>query len=233
MKNKAIILMIVVVGGLHATIFLVGGLQLGNESNEPRTDEYSVTSNDESAKLLIPKNILPEGVDVKDISVTRIPNSELEDESWIVYELAPDGLEFNDEILLQVILDSENNTMPFVYIITSTEIDLINNTRSEVDLETNKTLVSVPLTHFSRLGLQKVSIYSVFASAQDTSCGEQVLTTFRFTLDINRITMRNPRSGSYNVWKILDRQVVITGTWVNEANDGVTPVGKFGGKPGA
>ena len=57
-------------------------------------------SNDESAELFIPKGALSGNVDQDDVSVTRISNNPSENESWIDYELEPDGLEFTEEIVI-------------------------------------------------------------------------------------------------------------------------------------
>ena len=190
--NKAIIALIIVVvlGGFFAAIFLLGrtdppidefSITPNDESAEP-TDEFSVKSNDASAELFIPKGALPGNVDQDDISVTRISNNPSEDESWIDYELEPDGLEFIDEILLKVQLDNDDDTFPIVLISNGNGVDLVNNTRTEVDLENNTKIVSIPLTHFSTIAIKSAGAFGIKVSAEDTMVDEQVNTTASFTL---------------------------------------------------
>jgi len=234
MRNKAIIILIIVVMavGSIATIFLIGGFQFGNESI---TDAFSIKSNDESAELIIPKDTLPDDVNIEDIFVTRILNDQLDDGELIVYELEPDGLEFTQEITLKVQLESDNNTVPIVFISTRTGIDLVNNTQTEVDLETKKQNVSIPITHFSEVGIfNRHGTSRITASAQDCRVGEKVLTTASFTLYKDRILIKSRLLGAeyrIYVFEFLEPRVSIEGVWHNYGHNGVTPAGRFGDKP--
>ena len=91
MSSKAIIVLII---AIILAVFLAAIFILGDSGS----DEFSIKSNDELAELIIPRDTLPDGVNVEDISVTRISNSQFEDESLIGYELEPDGLVFKDKI---------------------------------------------------------------------------------------------------------------------------------------
>jgi len=227
MSSKAIIVLIVavVLVGFLAAFFLLGDSGL---------DEFSIKSNDESAELIIPKDTLPDSVNVDDISVTRISNSQFEDESLIVYELEPDGLVFKDEILFKVSLDGSNNLVPMVFVSTSTGIDLVDNTLTEVDLETKKQNVTVPLTHFSKVWIKSDhGVYDLVVSASDTPEGERVLTNAKFTLYKDNYVIGPAVTGDSKVInvKFLAPQVSIMGFWSNLGTK-LTPVGDSSDKPG-
>lgn len=226
MKKTAIIILIVVVVavGFVATVFLMG---------ESGADKFSIKSNDQLAELIIPKDTLPEDVTINDISVTRISTTQFDDEFLIVYDLEPDGLEFTDEILFKISLDGSGNVAPIVFVSTSTGLDLANNTITEIDLETKKQNVTVPLTHFSEIVLNPLhGTYNIDASALDTPVGEQVLTEASFTLYKDKIFLNNTVSGPrIIVWELLEPSVAIKGVWKNFHTSSLTPTGKFGGKP--
>ena len=227
MSSKAIMVLIiaVVLVGFLAAIFLLGDSGL---------DDFSIKSNDESAELIIPKDTLPDGVNVDDISVTRISNSQFEDESLVVYELEPDGLVFKDEILFKVSLDGSNNLVPMVFVSTSTGIDFVNNTKTEVDLDTKKQNVTVPLTHFSTVWIKSDhGVYDLVVSASDTPEGERVLTNAKFTLYKDNYLMGPTVTGDSTVIevKFLAPQVSIRGFWSNLGTK-LSPVGDSGDKPG-
>jgi len=227
MSNKAIIILIiaVVLAGFLTAIFLLGDSGL---------DEFSIKSNDELAKLIIPSDTLPDGVNIDDISVTRLSNSQFDDESLIVYELEPDGLVFKDEILFEVSLDGSNNLVPMVFVSTSTGIDLVNNTQTEVDLETKKQNVTVTLTHFSTVWIKADhGVYDLVISASDTPVGERVLTNAKFTLYKDNYLIGPTVTGDSTVIevKFLAPHVSIMGFWSNLGTK-LTPVGDSGDKPG-
>jgi hypothetical protein len=223
MSSKPIIIVIIVVVlvGFLATILLLG---------DSGGDEFSIKSNDQLAKLVIPKDSLPDDVSVDDISVTRISNSQFDDESLIVYELEPDGLEFTDEILLEVQLDIDNDAMPIVFISTSTGIDLVNDTKTEVDLEVERQNVSIPLTHFSTVLISRANDpYKIKVSAPDCLVGKQVITNASFTLYKDNI-MYPYLSPTIIVWKFLEPSVKIRGSW-EHIYGGVSPIAVIHGKP--
>lgn len=227
MVNKAIIVLIiaVVLVGFLAAVFLLGDSGL---------DEFSIKSNDQLAELIIPKDTLPDDMNVDDISVTRVPNNEFNDESLIVYELEPDGLVFKDEILFKVSLDASNNIVPMVFVSTSTGIDLVNNTQTEIDLETKKQNVTVPLTHFSDVMFDtRHGTYDIDPSALDTPVGEQVLTNAKFTLYKDQFLINQTLTGGsrITVFELLEPRILFKGLWENIIDLKITPAAAFSGKP--
>jgi hypothetical protein len=233
MKNKAIIILIVVAGFL-AALYLMGYFPFGNEPKESNNEDFSIKSNDESAELFIPKGALPDNVEIEDVSVTKASNIVTDNGTWAVYELEPDGLVFKEEILFNVTLESPINITPIVFISSSTGVELVNNTFSEFDLENGTQIISIPLSHFSRIHIfHDTTTFNVKISAPDVLVGEKVNTIASFTLLNSRLLLDMSRTGDgIGVYEFLDPHVLYKGTWsiIDEPNY-FTPWGYFGGKP--
>ena len=198
--------------------------------NEPVIDGFSVKSNDELAELIIPKGALPSNVDPDDVSVTRILSTSIEDESWMDYELEPDGLEFTDEILLKVQLDNDNDAFPIVFILNDTGIDLISNTRINVDLENNTKIISIPLTHFSTITIAFTGTFDLKTSALDTIVGEPVKTTASLTLIKTKFLREMKFHGKgFMLFEFLEPNIKYKGTWFG-LDAGMSPK-SISGKP--
>ncbi len=236
MKNKAIILIIVVAGFL-AALYLMGYLPFGNEPEELNNEDLSIKSNDESAELFIPKGALPDNVDHDDISVTRVSNSLTENGTWVVYDLEPDGLVFTEEVLFNVTLDGVSNAFSLVFISNDAGIELVNNTFTEIDLENNTRMVSVPLTHFSDIWIgPDTGTMSLKLSAPDVHLGDKVITSASFTFIKNKLKFDETGTGrGIWVYQFLDPYVFYEGTWLssNSTFSRFTPDGLFGGLPGS
>jgi hypothetical protein len=240
MKNKAIIILIIVVAGLLAALYQMGYFPFGNEPEESNNEDLSIKSNDDSAILNIPVNALPDNVDIDDVSVTRASNILTENGTWAVYELEPDGLVFKKEVMFNIILESPNNSMPIVFISSSTGVDLVNNTFSEFDLEKGTQIVSIPLSHFSTIYVNHVTTtISIKLSVPDVIVGERVNTIARFTFVHSKLLLDRTGAGEgISVFEFLGPRVRYTGTWafLNEVSidpkfDVFSPEGVFSGKP--
>lgn len=228
-KAITILIIIVVLVGFLATFYLLGLFQFGNE---PVIDDFSVKSTDESAELIIPKGALPDNVNQDDISVTRISNTASEDESWIDYKLEPDGLEFTEEILLKVQLDNDNDTFPLVLISNGNGIDLVDNILTEVDLENNTKIVSIPLTHFSTISIGFGGAFELKLSAQDTMVGEKVNTTASFTLFNTKFFRNEIKIGKgITVFEFLEPHIIYNGAWTIYEDTILSPDTTISGKP--
>ncbi|MCW4054770.1 MAG: hypothetical protein NWE84_07640 [Candidatus Bathyarchaeota archaeon] len=121
-----------------------------------------------------------------------------------------------------------------VFVSTSTGIDLVNNTKTEVDLGTKKQNVTIPLTHFSTVWIKADhGVYDLVVSASDTPVGERVLTSAKFTLHKDSYLMGPTVTGDSTVIDVtfLAPQVSITGFWTN-LGPKLTPVGDSVDKPG-
>ncbi|MHA2030962.1 MAG: hypothetical protein ACW99Q_16400 [Candidatus Kariarchaeaceae archaeon] len=202
---------------------------LDEENNE---EIQRIMSNDGSAELIIPAESLPNNVEFEDISVSRISDNQLEDPDMIEYNLEPDGLKFTDEILLQISLEIDEGTIPLVFVSTNTGVELVNDTRIEVDPENKQKIVNVPLTHFSGIFLSKSGSFQIKASAQDTTVGNLIDTTGSFTLLRNNIIIPGKLNPSEIIkYEIVSSTQIIRGFWVNSHVDPISPVGTFGGYP--
>ncbi len=242
MKNKAIILIIVIAGFL-AALYLMGYIPFGDEPEELDIGDFSVKSNDESAELFIPKDALPDDVDLNDISITKVSNDLTENGTWVVYHLEPDGLVFTEEVLFNVTLESVNDAIPIVFISNGNGMELVNNTFTDIDLANHTQTVSIPLTHFSEIRLHgpDVGAFSLKFSVQKQDVGTKMpgvlvgdkvntVASFTFLEDWMELVNSEPSPG-YWVYEILKPQVIYRGTWINLGNSIFTPKGEFGGKP--
>jgi hypothetical protein len=244
MKNKAIIILIIVVAGFLAALYLMGYLPFGNQPEDLNNEDFSIKSDDESAELFIPKGALPDNVDLNDISITKVSNSQTENGTWVVYELEPDGLVFTEEVLFNVTLESATDALRLVLISNDAGIELVNNTFTEVEMENQSQLVSVPLTHFSdlyvgyvnhairiRLDAPKSRVaYDMFVEP----IGDTVDTTASFTLEKRKILDDNTVFGHGILeFELLEPYVIYKGTWTSSADEvsKFIPDGEFSGKP--
>ncbi len=237
MKKKTIIILLIVIAGLLAALYLMGYLPFGNEPEELNNEDFSIKSNDESAELFIPQDALPDNVDHDDISVTRVSNSLTENGTWVVYDLEPDGLVFTEEVLFNVTLDGVSNAFSLVFISNDAGIELVNNTFTEIDLENNTRMMSVPLTHFSDIWIgPDTGTMSLKLSAPDVHLGDKVITSASFTFIKNKLKFDETGTGrGIWVYQFLDPYVFYEGTWLssNSTFSRFTPVGLFGGLPGS
>jgi hypothetical protein len=244
MKNKTIIILIIVIAGLLAALYLMGYLPFGNEPEESNNEDFSIKSNDESAELFIPKGALPSGVDLNDISISKVSNSQTEKETEIVYDLKPDGLVFKEEVLFNVTLENAHDALPLVFISNDAGIELVNNTFTKFDLENQTQLVSVPLTHFSNVFILYVtktveikldapnSLEAEHDRLRDY-LGETVETTASFTLMKRKIVRDYTPEAHFLVFELLEPSIRYSGMWDSSDENGskFAPVGEFGGKP--
>ena len=189
----------------------MGYLPFGNEPEELNNDDFSIKSNDGSADLFIPKGALPGSVDEDDISVTRVSNDLTENGTWVVYNLEPDGLVFNEEVLFNVTLESANNALPMVIISNGAGIDLVNNTFTEFDLENHTQRVSIPLTHFSDVWFGYSGTFCLRISATNVHLGDKVITSASFSFTNNRFVTYAGGS-KVQVWNFFEPHVRYKGT---------------------
>jgi hypothetical protein len=237
MRNKAIIILIVVAGFL-AALYLMGYLPFGGEPEELNNDDFSIKSDDESAELFIPKGALSDNVDQDDISVTKASNIVTENGTWAVYELEPDGLAFKEEILFNVTLERGYNTLPIVIISNDNGIDLVNNIISEFDLDNHTQKVSIPLSHFSTIyiGTDTSAISLKVSAPRDVFLGDRVITIASFTFVENKLLLdRTDTEDGIYVYEFLEPYVTYKGTWTSRGGPYsiFTPDGEFPGKPGS
>lgn len=177
MKKHSILIAVVIIAVLFA-IFLL------KDKSSP--ENLTVQSDDGKASLEIPLDALPEGVSIEEISVVSVPADE-----GFAYELKPDGLQFNEDILFIATIDNASNTVPLVFHISGEDnVELVDNIEIVIDLETNQTLVSAPISHFSIMFIDTHTIgeamdaelartfFTINASVSDTPVGQNVTGNF-------------------------------------------------------
>jgi hypothetical protein len=183
-------------------------------SGETPKSTYTIESDDGKAKLEISQGAIPEGVDISDISVTRVQESELlfektEGEEIIVYILEPDGLRFEEDILFKATFDNTANTIPMLYqVINGNAIETIDDIYIEMDLATKKTTVSAPISHFSEMHISGAggflpeisakALFSAEAEVSDTFVGETATGKAIITIISNAIDVHD-----YTGWATL------------------------------
>lgn len=121
---------------------------------------------DGTAWLELPDGALPDGVSASDIGVAPLP-IEAPREGWAApshaFELTPDGLELEAPATLRVRLDAETPLDGLLVThVSANSVELITEIETEIDEESGDVVVSVPVTHFSRLGVYTQSMRFLF-----------------------------------------------------------------------
>lgn len=187
------------------------------------------------AELQIPPTALPEGVNVDDVSITKVPEAEtalvFEGEGqFYEYHLEPDGLEFSEEVMFNVTLKNVNDTIPIVLQITENSVEMVNNTWVDIDLENNTIVVSAPLTHFSRILVRWAGEgFSLTASATDTMLEQYVPAKAVFT--VRSTPYINFLLGSTLTSSISVSDVKIRGRTVPGIGGKLSPQENYEGRP--
>ena len=149
--------------------------------------------------LSIPDGALPEGVTPDDLTISEVsidPNFYTEQgvEPPLAHiELKPDGLQFSEPVILNIQMPVENPSDRQLQVYHTTvvapaseeeppvvAVEFISNAEIEVDMETNRLIASIPLTHFS--GVHIVNTPDVFVSEISTTASE-VLFGDTFTVE--------------------------------------------------
>lgn len=110
-----------------------------------------INSDDGSVKLSVPEKALSQGISIDELSITKIQDVEIsiEDSVIIGYKLEPDGMEFDEPVLLEFELETpeENETdIPLLFHMSGDEIEILNMTYV---VEENSSRILANLTHFS------------------------------------------------------------------------------------
>ncbi|KKT57190.1 MAG: hypothetical protein UW81_C0005G0027 [Candidatus Giovannonibacteria bacterium GW2011_GWC2_44_9] len=146
--------------GIAGAILLVAGFMyflLGGASRGVQ----KVVSDDGLAELEIPKNALPEGVSIKDITMTAIAPADFFKESnqpidsVKIYRLEPDGFTLSKPATISVTLSYNPNRAYSPIFLTYSgekeEAENLNVTDFQIDEERKTFTVSGELSHFSEL----------------------------------------------------------------------------------
>lgn len=152
-----------VIIGIAGAVLLVAGFVyflLGATSQ----DIQKVISNDGLAELEIPRNALPEGMSIKDISITNVSVND----DMIAYELKPDGTAFSAPLTFKATFKNEGNVIPIPFFISEKNgIEPVNGAKISLNVTTNETTISVPMAHFSVLTFPMRSGYAFFSATME------------------------------------------------------------------
>ena len=123
---------------------------------KPKTQ--TIVSDDGEASLEIPKDALPKGVSLRDISIIKISPEEIEG-VVTAYRLEPDGLEFKKPVVISVSMgvkkepmsDGKGNGIRLVqlYHAHSDSLKPLENQKGVVDLGSGEMTVKAPISGFS------------------------------------------------------------------------------------
>ncbi len=156
---------VILIAGVSTYVFLNPSVTPTGEADDVIKEEeiripegaHEVQSQDGLAILSIPQSALPDGVDISDISITKLTESQVmlavEGAEIIGYEMQPDGLEFLEEVFLTLTLDI-NSSVPLLLQTRQDNLRILNITDVGIDSE-NLLFVTASISHFS-------DIYSVF-----------------------------------------------------------------------
>lgn len=129
-----------------------------------RSTAYTITSDDGNAQLEIPKSALPEGMSIKDISITNVSV----DDTMIAYELKPDGTAFSKEVTFKTTLKNSGNIIPTPFLLSKESgLEPVSGSKISLNLTKNETVISVPLTHFSILTFPMRTDRAFFSATMD------------------------------------------------------------------
>lgn len=116
-------------------------------------EAHEVQSLDGLAILSIPQSALPDGVDISDISITKLTESqvllEVEGAEVIGYEMRPDGVEFIEEVFLTLTFDI-NSSVPLLLQTRQDNLRILNITNVGIDSE-NLLFLTASISHFSEI----------------------------------------------------------------------------------
>jgi len=116
-----------------------------------------VQSSDGKASVEIPESALPESVNLRDISVSRLDDSNLpvlgaDNDHNITYGLEPDGLVFDEPVLLRATFAIPDQVMPLVFHVTrDNQVEVLDDTEITIDAETNVATLAARVSHFSQI----------------------------------------------------------------------------------
>lgn len=144
--------------GVTGAVLLVAGFIFFSSGSASRGVQ-KVVSDDGLAELEIPKNSLPEGVSIKDISVTNVSVGD----AMIAYELKPNGTKFSKSLTFKTTFKNKENVIPIPLMLSEDNgFEVVNDSETTLNITKNETTISVPIGHFSILVLPTSSDRAFF-----------------------------------------------------------------------
>ena len=181
-KNYTIIVIagavLLVAGFLY---FLFGGASRGIQK---------VISDDGLAELAIPRNALPEGMSIEDISITNVS---VED-TMIAYEFKPDGIAFSKELTFKTTFKNRDNVIPIPFLISKENgIEPVSGAEITLDFTKNETTISMPMAHFSGVAIAREFFKATMEVPAQVHIGDVVTAKVTLTKAADSVVLFNNR----------------------------------------
>ena len=184
--------------GIMGAVLLVAGFMYFSLGGASRSIQ-KVISNDGLAELEIPKNALPEGMSIKDISITNVSV----DDTMIAYELKPDGATFSAPLTFKTTFKNRDNVIPIPFSISKENgIEPVNGAEVTLNLSKNETTVSAPVTHFSILTFPTRTARAFFSATMAIPDQVYVGDVVTAKVTLNKHTDRVVLFSELNPWAV-------------------------------
>lgn len=183
---------------VFASLFLLTGC--GSKVSTMESDDGEVT-------LEVPKDALPEGVELSDLSVTAVNGSE----DAIVYELEPDGTQFSEDLTLTTTIDLKEGIIPEMYLVSNDKIEPIKEADIIIDQEKGTTTVKAKIPHFSRFVMREGARFSYGAEATGGFIGDPVAASASVSFNYEPRTVQNSGHSPFTV-NMVPESVTVRGT---------------------
>lgn len=224
---------------------LAGSCGGGSGGDEATDGPIVVESDDGIATLTVPQTALPSGLDPGDLTVTRVPDSELGDDAAgaAVYLLGPDGTTLGEGATFTTTLESQSEHLPMVLQISSGDMEVdgsdeplpftvetVNGVHLSRDVDAGTWLVEAPVSHFSSIIITRSIAEFAFFKSRSTNAHAPVGQMPASQLKIEKTsTLRT--SGDYpgqDSWTFYYSDQIIEPQWFYmdevthyKANDGL------------
>lgn len=149
-----------------------------------QSDSLVIESDAPGVSLEIPRTALPEGVSKRDISISKVESGEIpfavEGATLRGFRLEPDGLEFDEDVDVKLVLDQP--AFPTFFHLSEDSFEFVNNIHYQIDPD--KTVISVPIRHFSMVieASGDTDPFTFTSSASDIFEGDKTDATFVTTI---------------------------------------------------
>ena len=175
--------------GIAGAVLLVAGFMYFSRG-DVTPDIQKVVSNDGRAELTIPKNALPEGMSIKDISITNVSVND----AIIAYELKPDGTAFSNELTFKTTFKNSGNVIPILFLISKENgIEPVNGAEISLDLTKNETTILMPMAHFSGVAIAREFFKATMEVPAQVHIGDVVTAKVTLTKAADSVVLFNNR----------------------------------------
>lgn len=225
MKKQYLVIGVIVVAAFIAVLFLRGSF----------IDRTTVVSGDGSVLLVVPDNVLPEGIegstltiDVLEVEIAPLDQNDFVTRKEIV--LGPSGTTFSEPVEIAITTEYVPNSSPVIFhIFDDKTFKILESIVEEIDEEKNTVTYSTEITHFSRIDF---FLYRTFVVIMDHPGDQFVGDSFEVTASIrkhNLVRESTDSEGYRSIISVIDDSItIVDGTFV--AFGPITP-DRIGGNP--